>query len=252
MKFYLGLIVLTTIQNLTMAQGLIENIKERNSQEIRLNSPNEKIEFWSIDSSEVSRLKENHHFIAVDSLSSPEEDLWIYELEGIDECIALEGGFYSLFKNLEDIIKISDNYSPNRSYDPIEDFNYLGKEFVTILDDSKESLETVTGLKLNYTVDSLDVFDEYFETLSDKDAFLEKNKLQLLAYLGNTLIDNLDSNVYWEIKKASDKEYWEPLLINKESMKEIDITRWFLNYMYDNETRIIGLRGIFETLRIEI
>ncbi len=230
---------------------MLDIIKNRKPEIITLNNVKKEIKYWPLSSKEFNELNKNNSLTLIDNLSEPENDIMIYSSSN-GLCLVQESANYSLFRSINDVISINENFEPNRSYDLMEDFNHLGERFISITDFSNKELKLLTKLDLDFSLSSLQLLDNYIQNQNNDENFVEKNKLLLLSYLGNVIIKNSKSNIIWSVIKPDDQKYWEPILLDKNNQEQKEISRWFLDYIYDSNSRIIGLEGLYSILTVNI
>lgn len=239
-------LVIIIIFNSMYGQNMIENLLIKQPELIKLSNVNYPIEYWKITEKDFNDINKLYDVNIIKELSDIKSGVYVYQIK--DFVIVKESIFYSLFKNRKDVELINNNHETVNIYEPLEDFNFLGEDFLYKTDIKNDELKLLTGLNLNFSIDSLDDLDEYISSLEDEDKFLLENRLLLLSYLGNVIIKNNNTELVWTVTKINDENYWEPKLINSESEYEIEITKWFLSYIYEEENRIMGLRGLYSVL----
>lgn len=242
-KYFLVIIIIFNNMN---GQNIIENFLIKKPELIKLSNVNYPIEYWKITEKDFNEINKLYNVNLIKELSDIKSGIYVYQIK--DFVIVKESIFYSLFKNRKDVELINNNHESINIYEPLEDFNFLGEDFLYKTDLKNNELRLVTGLNLNFSIDSLDDLDEYISSLEDEDKFIYENRLLLLSYLGNVIIKNSNTELVWSVTMINDENYWEPKLINSESESEIEITKWFLSYIYEEENRIMGLRGLYSVL----
>lgn len=232
------------------SQSMFENIFSKKPEYINVRNINKEVEYWTLTKNDFDSIQEEYDLELIENLSELENDLKVFKIN--DYCLVEEQGNYTIFKRIKDVEIISSNYQSNRIYDPIEEFNHLGKDFIEITYLENRDLYNLTGLNLNHDTKSLDDLDVYINSLDNTSDFILENRLILMAYLGNVFIKNSKDKFSWEVLKTDTRDFWEVFLINKETGKKIEISKWFLEYVYEEETQIIGMKGVYDSLRINI
>lgn len=239
------LIVIIIFNNM-YSQNILENLLNVKPELINLKEIKDPIEYWKITEKDFNEITKLYKVNIIKELSDIDSGIFVYQVNKF--IIVNESGFYSLFKNIKDVKLINNNYDINNYYEPLQDFNILGKDFLSITDVKNEELKQITGLDLDFSINSLDALDEYISNHEDEEKFVIEKRLLLMSYLGNVIIKNYKSELFWSISMSEVKDYWEPKLVSSNNSYEIDITRWFLSYLYEKENRLMGLRGLYSVL----
>lgn len=229
------------------SQNILDNLSKGKPDNIVLKNVKSPINFWAITEKDFNKIKSENNLELINKLSNIDEGLFVYKVGQF--VLVKESGFYSMFKSIEDVKLINKSFDRQDNHnDPLQNFNFLNEKFLNLTNFENEVLKKKTGLNLDFSIDSLDLLDEYISNLSNQDDYVKENRLLLLAYLGNVIIKNNKSSFLWSIEKLDNEKHWEPKLMNQKKTQKIDITRWFVSYVYEQELRIAGLRGLFSVL----